>query len=465
MTVARDLVRRVRQLAQAPLPEAVEACASLHLLDAVGVGLAAAGSEIGRPYRIYAETLARGGPASVLGGPGGASPADAALVNGGLIHSLEFDDTHTGSIVHGSAVLAAAALAGAQAAGASGERLVRVYALGWEVLIRMGLAAPGRFQARGFQVTSVSGALVAALMAAELSGLDEDRAVAAIGIALSTASGTFEFLSNGSSVKSMHPGWAAHGGLTAAALAHAGLGGPETAIEGRFGLYRAFTGDEEAAERFRVSLADLGALWRIEATAFKLHPCCHYLHPFIEAAGLLAARGVAADEVGSLLCRIPAGAAQIVCEPWALKQAPETGHAARWSLPVAVATRLVEGRVDLATFETRASEAVRDLASRMSWEPLEGATFPERFEAEILCRMRNGAEHRIRVEDAYGNAGRPAARDEILAKFRANAGRFLPASRVPALEAALAGLSRAPDLTALAAALSPPPGHSERITA
>ncbi len=54
------------------------------------------------------------------------------------------------------------------------------------------------------------------------------------------ASALFEFLSNGSSVKSMHPGWAAHAGLTAAKLAMSGLTGPETAIEGGRGLFSAF---------------------------------------------------------------------------------------------------------------------------------------------------------------------------------------------------------------------------------
>ncbi|MFX4404444.1 hypothetical protein ABTA52_19005, partial [Acinetobacter baumannii] len=88
---------------------------------------------------------------------------------------------------------------------------------------------------------------------------------------------------------------------------------------------------------------------------FKFHPCCHYLHPFVEAAAMLAERGVVPDAVAQITCRVPAGAAGIVCEPWDGKCAPASGHAARWSLPVVVATRLVEGRVDLETFERPAS--------------------------------------------------------------------------------------------------------------
>src|SRR5438034_11844891 len=95
--------------------------------------------------------------------------------------------------------------------------------------------------------TSVTGTFATALLAAELMGLDEDRSVAALGIALSQASGVMEFLTNGSSVKSLHPGWAAHGGVVAALFARAGMTGPETSLDGKHGLFRQFTGDESAA--------------------------------------------------------------------------------------------------------------------------------------------------------------------------------------------------------------------------
>src|SRR6185436_4437772 len=184
MTVARDLVRKLRATAGEPLPERVAAAARLHLLDAIGVGLAAAGSPIGAHYGKFFAEMKSSGPATVFGQAEGASAAVAALVNGGLIHSLEFDDTHTASIAHGSSVVAATALAAGEAAGASGPALIGAYVRGWEVLIRFGLASPGRFQARGFQVTSVGGALAAALVASELDNLTEDQSVAALGISL-----------------------------------------------------------------------------------------------------------------------------------------------------------------------------------------------------------------------------------------------------------------------------------------
>ena len=453
MTLARELVRAARVAAQTPLPEDAALAARLHLLDAIGVGLASAGSPIGAAYRGLAAEIVKGGPSTVFGQAGGASAADAALINGGLIHSLEFDDTHTASIAHGSAVLAAGALAVAEARGADGAALIGAYARGWEVLIRFGLAAPNGFHAKGFMSTSVTGTLAVALLAAELMGLDEDRAVAAVGIALSQASGVMEFLTNGSSVKSLHPGWAAHGGVVAAMLARAGMTGPETSLDGKHGLFRQFTGDEAAAGRFRGLLAGIGSEWHLPKAAYKFYPCCHYLHPFIEAAGKLAERGVRAGDVARMVCRVPAGEAAVICEPWEGKQAPETGHAARWSLPIAVAARLVEGKVDLATFESPASGAVRDLARRIAWEPLPGARFPERFEAEIVCERKGAAAETVRIDDVYGNHTRAPGAGPILAKFRANAARSLQAQAIASVERAMDGLTTAPDLGALSRAL------------
>ena len=457
MSLARELVRAARASSSTSLPEDVTTAARLHLLDAIGVGLAAAGSPIGAAYRGFAAEVVKGGPATVFGQSTGAGAADAALINGGLIHSLEFDDTHTASIAHGSAVLAAGALAVAEAQNASGAALLGAYARGWEVLIRFGLAAPNGFHAKGFMSTSVTGALASALMAAELMNLDEDRSVAAIGIALSQASGVMEFLTNGSSVKSLNPGWAAHAGVVAAMLARSGMTGPETSLDGKHGLFRQFTGDESAASRFRGLIADLGGEWHLPKAAYKFYPCCHYLHPFIEAAGKLAERGVRPADIERIVCRVPQGQAAVICEPWETKQSPANGHAARWSLPITVAAQLVEGKVDLATFETPASDTVRSLARRISWQPLPGARFPERFEAELVCDTKRGASETVRIDDVFGNHTRPPGADAVLAKFRPNAARSLKADAVGSLERAAQQLAGARDLGTLSRTLRQTP--------
>ena len=103
--------------------------------------------------------------------------------------------------------------------------------------------------------------------------------------------------------------------------------------------------------------------WHIRDVAFKFHPCCHYLHPFIEAAGELSAKGVRADMIEEIECRVPTGAAGIICEPWPEKQAA-TGHAMRWSLPAVVAARLADGPIGPRPSRPTPSTQARELAAR-----------------------------------------------------------------------------------------------------
>ncbi|WP_212525688.1 MmgE/PrpD family protein [Actibacterium sp. MT2.3-13A] len=444
MTLLTDLLDRIDAIGA--LPPEVEACAANHILDITGVAIAAASTKVGAPWRAYGETaLIPDGPATILGMSGGARPAEAALVNGGLMHSLEYDDTHTASIVHGSSVLASTALAVAEAEGSSGREMLRAYAIWYEVLIRLGLSAAGGFQNRGFQVTSVGGALCAAGIAAQLRGLSRGDRAAAVGIALSQASGVFAFLSNGATVKSMHPGWAAHSGIKAADLAAAGISGPDRPFEDVFGLFAVFAGDRGAAERFGGHLGDLGRTWHLPAAAYKFLPCCHYIHPFVEAAENLAEQGIAPADIEEISFGVPAGAAAIICEPWDEK-CRATGHQARWSLPVVVAMQLVDGQVGLDSFDRAPAPDVHRLATRSRWEPLADSAFPAKFDAALRLRLTSGEMRERRIEDVYGNASRPASDAAIANKFTTNISRQAAAEDAARLGKALRGIAQLSDL-------------------
>jgi 2-methylcitrate dehydratase PrpD len=280
----------------------------------------------------------------------------------------------------------------------------------------------------------VAGTIVSALIAADMAGGTDEQMVHAIGIALSQSSGVFEFLSNGSSVKSMHPGWAAHAGVIAARMALAGLTGPLTAIEGGRGLFAAFARDPAAAGRLGLHLADCGAKWHVEDVAFKFLPCCHYLHPFAEGAQRLRTQIDDLARIEDITLMIAERAAPIVCDPWAIKLAPEDGHAARWSLPVVVAMQMVDGRVDLDSFNRPASPEVLALARKCRWQSLRPDRFPDAFEASLQCRLTDGRTLDCFIPDVFGNKGRPSARADVLGKFRANAGRALCSVSTDAME-------------------------------
>ncbi|WP_144631625.1 MmgE/PrpD family protein [Bordetella genomosp. 13] len=432
MTAAQPpLSLRMAEYAQslrlADVPSEVAALARLHVADALGVGLGAASVPV---HRRMLQGLIAGQPAAsgatVLGFSTAVPAATAALFNGMSIHSLEYDDTHMGSIVHGSAVVVAAVLAAAEEAGRDMDEVVRLVVAGWELLVRLGEAAPGDFQRRGFQVTSVGGVVVAALLAALARGASAETAVQAMGIAGSQGGGIFEFLSNGSRVKAMHPGWAAHGGLWAASLAQAGLTGPLTVLEGRHGVFRAYADAPEAGARLAQSLDTLGSRWALAEAAFKFHPCCHYIHPYLECAQQLHAQAQG-QEIVAAHCKVAAGAALVIAEPWATKQAPRDSNDAKYSLPYCVALALLGRPVDLAAMTGSGLDAdAVALAARIDAEPWRDSGFPQRFAADLSVRLADGRRLQAGVPQVRGSAERPADADQVRAKFMANAAGVLP---------------------------------------
>lgn len=398
-------------------PRALEA-ARLHLLDAIGVGVVAAHSGPVSGVRALAQS-GGSGPCAVIGSSATTSPAVAALVNGTLIHSLEFDDTHVASVMHGSSVVAPAALAAAQEAGATGRQLLLAFTLGWEVLIRLGLASPGRIQARGFQITSAAGAFAAATVSCLLHDDAVDVLANALGVAGSQGAGTFAFLADGDTVKAVQPGWAAHSGLLAAELARAGVTGPFSVFAGRYGFFSLYADDPDAAIRLAELTESLGQHWYLSEAAFKLVPCCHYIHPFIE--GLASAlEGARPDDVAGVHCWVPEGAVPVIADDWPSRQSPVKAHDARWSLPYVLGLYLRNGRVTPEAFTGQTDPDVVARARQITFEPWRDSSFPERFPARLAVRFHDGQEKNVMIEDVRGGLLRPIMPDDVMDKARMN---------------------------------------------
>lgn len=445
MTGAAQIAAFAAQTFRDGVPDHVLDAAHLHLLDALGVGIASSTLAENAGWAGAAPD----GPARLLTG-GTAEAGAAAMINGALIHALEYDDTHISSVVHGSAVAAPLAFASAQLAGASGRDMILAYVVAWEVAIRIGLAAPGGFQAKGFQVTSVGGAIGAAAAAGQVLGLCVEDAVSAIGIAGGQASGTLAFLGDGAMSKALNPGWAARTGIDAARLAQAGMTGPASVLESGFGVMTSFA---DGAEGLKDALGTLGQDWLLPDAAFKLFACCHYIHPFLEAVQEVMADGIRAEDVISLTAHVPPPAAPLVCEPWARRQAPVSGYDGKWGLAYCMALMLVDGRVDVASFDAAPRAGVIAMARRMDWQPMQDHGFPERFAARIEVRTKQGGWVAA-IRQVRGAPDRPVSVDDIRAKFADNATRKFSLSHATSLEAAILALSDAPDTDVLAHLLS-----------
>ena len=123
----------------------------------------------------------------------------------------------------------------------------------------------------------------------------------------------------------------------------------------------------------------------------------------------------------------------------------------RHALEPAVGVRQSDGaRAGGPCHVRRAAErACPAFATRTAWRPLQGAAFPQRFEAEAECRLASGEIRRVRVDDALGNTSRPPGQDAVLTKFRANASLAMSGDGVGALAAQVMALDKVDDLAEL----------------
>ncbi|TMR27748.1 MmgE/PrpD family protein, partial [Nonomuraea zeae] len=293
MTAAAGLADWALGLRLDAVPERARQAAIRHLTD--GFGCAVAEPPHGSP--AVAVALELGGPpqATVIGTRDRVGAPAAALANGALVHALDFDDTHAGGLVHATAPVLPVAFAVGEETGASGAEVLVAALIGYEVICRLGAAAPHGFHTRGLHATSVCGVLAAALVAARLYGLRPRQAVHALGIAGSQAGGLLEFLSTGADTKRLHPGLAAHAGILAARLARAGATGPDTVLEGEHGLYGALLG----RPGLRPS-EDLGEVWEVTRITVKPYPACQLLHAALDAALDVMTPARAAGDAGDI---------------------------------------------------------------------------------------------------------------------------------------------------------------------
>jgi 2-methylcitrate dehydratase PrpD len=304
------------------------------------------------------------GNSGVFGDPSRWTPAGAALLNGALGHSLDFDDTHAAASLHPGTVVIPAALAAGEMAGSSGAEVLAGIVAGYEVACRLACALPARAHYdRGFHPTATCGTFGAAAAAGRVLGLDAVGIASAFGIALSQAAGSMQFLVNGAWTKRFQVGWAAMGGLAAATLASEGFRGATEAFEGRHGFLRAYAPDPLPEQ----ALAELGQRFAVMETAVKPYPSCRYGHAGIDAAlALRAEHKLRPEEIESVRYDLSAAGMLLVGEPAERKAEPPGVVDAQFSGPYVIACALATGRVAWDSYRKLRDPAIRAMMVKVT---------------------------------------------------------------------------------------------------
>ena len=432
-TIARTLAEFAASLRAADIPPEVRERARYLMLDAVGIAHASTHYDFAHRALSAVTDLSEGvGTTPLIGLPQRLTSRDALLMNGILIHGLDYDDTHAAGVVHATSSCLPCALGVGAQVGTTGEEVVTAFIVGIEAAARLGAVAKGGFHQIGFHPTGVVGAFACALIAGRLRGLNVDQLAMAQGIALSVASGSLEFLQDGAWTKRMHPGWSAVAGSTATTLARHGFIGPRAVYEGRFGLFSTYLGQYAAAADLALATAGLGTTWELMNVTVKPIPACHFTHACADAAAILRDRhGLKPSDIASVRALVPGEVVKTVCEPVATKKKPQNSYDAQFSIPYIVATALVHGSFGLQHLEDSAlaDPEVLALAAKVEYEVDPASPFPRSYSGEVIVTTKDGRTLRQREEVNRGGTGRPISNADVQKKFFENATLVVSSAR------------------------------------
>ncbi len=329
--------------------------------------------------------MAADGPSRVAGSGRRADPPTAALLNAAAAHALDYDAISfaVSGFVGSAEVSALAALADAGVP-AAGRDVVTAYCLGWEAAAAIGRGVnPGHY-AKGWHPTATLGRFAATAACCRLLGLSAERTATALSVAVAEASGVKTMIGN--MLNPYHVGTAARNGVVAARLAEAGFDGNLAALEADQGFLNLFNGPG-AFDAVRI-VEGLGHRWDLvePGPVVKVYPCCGLVHSALDALlDLCREHRLGPDDVRAVTVRVHAFVPRVMHV-----DVPETGYAAKFSVPYCCAAAVVDGRCDLATFDA-VREDVVDWSSRVSVEVhpdlLDGSTFfaEELSEVEVVA--------------------------------------------------------------------------------
>ncbi len=426
-TIAQILAEFLVSCKIEDLPDDTIDMAKKYVLDVIGCAI---GASLEPQIKVLDAVLKNegGNPVcSVFAKGYKTSAMNAAMMNGAMGHSFDFDDDHREGTMHPSVAVFPAVFAMAEKLGANGRDFLRSHILGLEIMIRLGESLLGKAYYQGFHPTGTCGVFGAAAACAVLMGLDVKRTKYALGIAGSFAAGTIECTGEGAWQKPLQAGHPAMGGVMAASLAEKEYIGAGTIFDGPSGIIRAMSYKDQY-DYGRI-INDLGKKWEMKDTSIKVHACCRFNGPVADCALDLYRQGVRAKDVQRIVAKVGDFTLRSLCYPEDRKRRPETHVDAQFSLPWAIAAAISRNKTGIGEFrgETLHDPEILALAEKVTWEldPAAEAVYPKAYPATVVAELNDGRTFTAHVDYPKGDPENPATREEIVSKFNLLTEKFL----------------------------------------
>ena len=361
------------------------------------------------------------------------SPSAAALLNGTLAHSLDFDDTHAEASLHSSAPILSAALAAAQMNKSSGQELITACVVGYEVQIRLGLAggASAHYK-KGFHPSATCGIFGAAAAAGFLMGLTKEQYISAFGIALSQSAGSMQFLTDGAWTKRSHVGQAAQNGLSSAIMAGEGFKGPSKAFEGQWGYLHSYA----SGGNIKKAIDGLGEKFEALNLGVKPYPSCRYSHAAID--GLIELKkelNFSSEDLDDVDIGLSETALNIIGYPLNDKQNPKSIVDGQFSMPFCAAVTVKSGGLQWDDYKNHLNNSdTLSLCNKIKVSPDKDAEecSPEYMSAKVKVVVK-GKKHEKFVKIPKGEPENFMDDAEFISKFQGLTEPYLSKQRVDQL--------------------------------
>jgi len=391
MSLTQELIGLVRKK---PISMEDLNTTALFTLDAVACAYAGSATAVGDILRKWA----------------GATEMDdkrRALLMGALTHITETDDLHRASVTHPGCVVVPAALSLGEKLGTSNDQILRAILQGFEAMCRIG-ASVGPSHYKVWHNTATCGPFGSAMAAASLLNLNDEQTLDALGNAGTQSSGFWQFMETGAMSKHLHAGRACEAGLLAAELAKQGFTGPAEILEGKKGLFTAMC-DDPVPENI---LFEPDAPWQLCLTSIKPWPCCRHTHPLIDCA--LELHQLLADEPIKQIDIKTYQAALDVCD----RPEPESEYQAKFSLYHCVSIALLDGKVELGSFDEDARRRSKELrlATRVEIVDPYASSYPDSWGAEVRVITESGQAFKVSRKDCKGDPELALDDDEVRVK-------------------------------------------------
>ncbi len=448
-TLTSTVIEHVSEFSPARVNEEARAWTKRCILDLFGTMLAASSPQYSAGSILERFVYREGGhPVASLVGRGlRTAPTLAALFNGMLAYYCDSEPHHPETVMHALATVMPAALAAGEAERANGEAVLTASVLGVDLACRLSAALdPKALYRRGFHPTSVAGCFGAAAAAGYLLGLNQEQWSNAFGLAALQACGLLSWASDPTEhSRSLNPGLAARNGVTAATLADLGYGGPSDVLEGKFDVFKAFSGTRHI-ER----LTDgLGSHLLVTEMAIKLYASCAFLHPGLDALrALMVGASLNIQDIEGIDLRFASSGAGII-DNNELKS-----HNAQYILSVAALRGTVT--IDDILMDRLTHPDVARLARNVSvvYDDELDKTYPRQYSSIVIVRTRDGRRLQKRVDTPKGYPKTPPTDPELMQKYLSMATQQCTNEQAMHIAELTLDIDKLDDIRTLGAALS-----------